>query len=57
MFYVSFSFQLPPDEPLGGAAAVVLFYFYLTCSVFNHIRKANLVCYRALYQQRETFSP
>ena len=28
-FYILFSFQLPPDEPLGQTAVVVLCYFYL----------------------------
>ena len=33
MFHILISFQLPPDELLGETAVVVLFYFYLMCSV------------------------
>ena len=39
-----FSFQLPPDKPLGEIAVVVLsFYFILTCCVLNYIHKALIL--------------
>ena len=36
--------KLLPDEPLGETALVVLlFYFILTCSVLNYVRKALIL--------------